>query len=103
MTRPSLASAVSALRSVDSRYPWVSPTDEEDDVAALLEAIAAEHAGSADQPDRSGHWGQCTGCPDLWPCPRFVWAQQLAVQFLGRAADRYAGRALATPTLQEVP
>lgn len=100
--RPSLVSAVTALRTADSRYPWVYPADDEDDVAALLEAVDAEHAGSTDQPDRVGHWGRCTGCADAWPCPRFVWAQQLAVQFLGRAADRYAARAATTPTLQEI-
>lgn len=94
-TRPTLTPTITALRTVltNPRFAHVQPTDEEADVAAVLEEIEAGHQGSADEPAADGWWGSCTACGDLWPCERFVWAEQLAVQFLGRAADRYAARA----------
>lgn len=88
MIRPSVAVSAAVLRRFD-------PTAEELDVADVLDHIQATH--------RPGRRDMCTGCGGQWPCARFVDGLQLAVQFVGRAADRCAARALATPTLQEVP
>lgn len=101
MKPPSLAGVPAALRCTDRRWEWVAPTDEEDDTAAVIEHIDTEHRGSGDRPDSQGRWGACTGCGELWPCPTWLWAQALAIQFLGRAADRYLARVKATPDLEE--
>jgi hypothetical protein len=86
--RPSFASTVAALMVTDSRFPWVGPSPEEADVAAALEELERTHQPDADQPDHYGRWGRCTCCREPWPCPRWVDGEHLAVQFLGRAADR---------------
>ena len=88
MTRPSLETLVSALRTTDARFPWVGPTDDEADAAEVIEAIAQEHEGSADEPDADGRWGWCIGCGERWPCSAWVYAERLGVQFIGSAAAR---------------
>lgn len=93
MNRPTLTPVVAALRVTDARFPWIGPTDEEDDVAAALELVEETHQGVADEPDDRGRWGRCAGCAQWWPCPTWVEAEFLAVQFLGRAADRVVARA----------
>jgi hypothetical protein len=93
MNRPSLASAIQALRTTSPRHPHVKPTEDEDDIAAVLEQIDSEHEAGADTEDDDGHWGRCAACGEPWPCPRWVWAQNLAVEYLGRAAQRYYDRA----------
>lgn len=95
---PSLASVADALRTTDPRYPWVGPTPDEDDVAEVLLLVHAEHQGDRDEPDDRGHWGHCRTCRVWWPCPAWLEAQNLAVQYLGRAADRVVARARAVKT-----
>lgn len=95
MNRPSLTTAVDALRTVDPRFPWIGPTDDEDDAAAAMEDVQAEHAGDADEPDRRGRWGRCRSCRTPWPCATFIEGEYLAVLYLGRAADRITARARA--------
>lgn len=87
--KPSLTSAIEALRTTDPRYPWVKPTVEEDDIAAVLEVINNEHQGDRDDPDDTGHWGRCTTCGwKDWPCKDWIEGQMLAIEYLGKAADR---------------
>lgn len=88
MTRPSFATSIAALRTTDARFPWVGPSDEEADVAAAIEAIEDKHQASADEPDTRGKWGRCRECAEPWPCPTWTYGEEVAVQFLGRAADR---------------
>lgn len=88
MSRPSFATTIAALRTTDQRFPWVGPSPEEDDVAAVLEVIEEIHQATADHPDDRGYWGRCTECRVPWPCPVWVDAEHLAAQYLGRAADR---------------
>lgn len=98
ITRPTFVATIAALRTTDARFPWVGPTPDEDDVAAALEAVEAEHQGDRDEPDDRGHWGHCTACDVWWPCPAWIEAEQLAVQYLGRAADRVVAHAGAVVT-----
>lgn len=93
MIRPSHTVTIDALRTTDPRFPWVHPAEEEAVVADVLELVQAEHQGDTDAPDDTGHWGTCITCGTSWPCERWVWSQHLAVQFLGRAADRVWARA----------
>ena len=88
MIRPSFASTIHALLVTDRRFPWVEPSEEEADVAAVLADLEGRHQGNAEQSDSAGHWGRCTGCGEHWPCPRWVDGEHLAIQYLGRAADR---------------
>jgi len=91
--RPSLAPAARALLTTDARFPRVGPTPEESDVATVLGVIEAEHQGDADDPGPDGSWGRCIGCGQRWPCERFADGEALAVEYLGRAADRVYQRA----------
>lgn len=93
MTRPALASAVAALRTRDPRFPWVGPTDEEDDIAAVLEVIDDTHQPASDQPDQHGRYGSCSGCGEQWPCSEWVRGEHLAVRWLGLAAYRVLAHA----------
>jgi hypothetical protein len=93
MSRPSFATTVAALRTRDSRFPWVGPTDEEDDIAAVLEAIEETHLTLVDEPDHRGRYGRCADCRQPWPCPEWMRGEQLAVLYLGRAADRVIAHA----------
>jgi hypothetical protein len=86
--RPTFVQTIAALRTTDPRFPWVKPAPEEDDVAASLEAVEEVHQGDADEPDERIHWGHCRGCGQWWPCPTWIESEFLAVQYLGRAADR---------------
>lgn len=88
MSRPSFAATISALRTTDPRFPWVGPTEDESEVASVLEEIAEHHVGSADEPDARGGYGRCTGCKDPWPCASWAYGEELALQWLGRAANR---------------
>lgn len=96
MTRPTFATTVAALRTADRRFPWIGPTDEEDDIAAVLEAIEEQHHTVVDLPDQHGHYGRCTNCHQPWPCLEWMRGELLAVQWLGRAADRVHNHALQT-------
>ena len=89
MTRPRFATTSAALRCTDPRFPWVHPTAEEDDIAAVLEAIEELHVPTADEPDPRGRYGRCAGCRQPWPCDEWRRGEQLAVTWLGRGADRY--------------
>lgn len=93
MTGTWLTSAATALRTTDRRFPWVHPTDEEDDIAAVLDAIDQQHQPSADRPDTRGHYGPCTACHHNWPCTEQRRGERLAILWLGRAAQRYVDRA----------
>lgn len=95
MTRPSFATAIAALRTADWRYD-IAPTGEEDDIAAVLEAIEETHLTVVDEPDDRGRYGRCVSCRLPWPCPEWMRGEQLAVLWLGRAADRVYAHALAT-------
>jgi hypothetical protein len=97
VTRPSFVSTVAALRTRDSRFPWVGPSGEEDDIAAVLEAIEEIHQATADDPDQRGRYGRCAGCRTPWPCPEWARGEQLAVLYLGRASDRVAEHARLAP------
>lgn len=94
--RPSHRSTIAALLITDPRFPWVGPTHEEADIAAVLDHIEATHRG-ADDADADGcHWGTCSECGTPWPCERWAWSEQVAVLWLGRAADRVAAHAMTT-------
>lgn len=86
--RPSLLETANALRTVDARFPWVGPTPDEAEVADVLTEIHELHQGAADEPDARGQYGRCTGCREMWPCAAWLYGEQLAVQWLGRAAQR---------------
>lgn len=88
-----LTTTAAALRTTDTRFPWVHPTDEEDDIAAVLEAIDEQHQPTADQPDHRSRYGPCTGCRQMWPCDEQRRGRDLALLWLGRGADRYAAHA----------
>lgn len=88
MNRPNLDSTVYALLFTDPRFPWVGPTAEEAEVAEVIAEIAKLHRGTADDPDPDGHFGHCSGCLEPWPCAAWAFGEQLAVQWLGRAAER---------------
>lgn len=92
MTRPSFASTVAALRTSDRRFPWIGPTSDEAEVADVLEETEQLHQAGHDDPDPRGRYGRCTGCLQPWPCDAWRYGEQLAVQWLGRAADRVAAR-----------
>lgn len=83
-----LESAAAALRTTDRRFPWVGPSGEEAEVADLLEELAGLHV-------RAPRGDRCEGCAERWPCAGLVHGEQLAVQWLGRAADRVWVRASA--------
>jgi hypothetical protein len=74
-----LATAASALRTTDPRFPWVHPTPEEAEVADLLAELDALHVQDGDR---------CVGCAERWPCKGYGYGCDLAVQWLGRAAAR---------------
>ena len=88
MTRPSFTSTVAALRTTHPRSQWVQPTDDEAEVADVLAELEELHQPTDDHPDRDGHYGTCSGCAALWPCDAWNYGEQLAIQYLGRAADR---------------
>lgn len=85
-SRPTFAATIAALTVEHPDYGNLH-TEEEADVAELLIHIETKHQG-AEEPDSSGRWGTCGLCRVPWPCPAWVDAEQLAVQFLGRAQDR---------------
>jgi hypothetical protein len=95
MSRPSFATTIAALRTTDRRFPWVGPTDEETEVADVLAELEELHQPGTDEPDARGRYGRCTGCRNPWPCEGWQFGEQLALQWLGRAADRVTAHALA--------
>lgn len=72
--------AAKALRTTSTELSWVHPTDEELEVAELLDEIAELHAAVDGQI--------CPGCAQRFPCVGWLHGQQLATQWLGRAAQR---------------
>jgi hypothetical protein len=93
--RPTLTLMAKALLTRVPGYPHVGPTDDEDDVAAVLVTVQADHRGPFDSPDDTGSWGPCTTCGDPWPCPTWVYAENVGIQYVGRAYDRVMARAMA--------
>ena len=93
MTRPDFTTTIAALRARDPRYPWVGPTEDEADAADALEVIQEHHQPTSPEPQPDGTWGPCSGCDQPWPCPIWIDHEHLAVQWLGRAADRAAAHA----------
>lgn len=93
--RPSFVETIKALRFTHPLVPSVQPTDEEIDAADALEIFQEHHVGSGDEPDEHGHWGTCSTCRVPWPCPDWIEHQLIAVQYLGRGADRYHAHARA--------
>lgn len=93
--RPTFVETIAALRTTDPRFPGIAPTPEEGDVAEVLEEVETDHQGDADEPDDRWHWGHCQACGEWWPCPTWVESEHLAVQYVGRAADRVIGHARA--------
>lgn len=94
--RPSLLPWVTVLRLTSPEHEWVRPTDEEDDIAAVLEAAHETHRSEAETPDNNewlSPWGLCVSCGDVWPCPEWLRADSLGRLWSGRMADRYAARA----------
>ena len=105
--KPTFFDSVEALR-VDLRpeFAHIHPTADELDAADALELLHQHHIGDAEAESPDGSWGTCTGCADLWPCKAWLWGQQLAIQWMGRAQSRYAaGRAhiLGEPTRDLTP
>ncbi len=88
MNRPSFTTTVRALE--------VTPTPDEADIAEVLRHVEAEHQGAAERDLDADTWGVCSTCATPWPCPAWTEAEQLAVQYLGRAQDRIAARARQT-------
>lgn len=99
MNRPTLRTCINALLVTHPDYPRVAPSEEEADVAAVLESVEQQHDGDGDVPDELGFWGRCRACDAPWPCESWRWAQMLAVQFLGRAMDRVFANAPGGPTM----
>lgn len=101
LVRPDLTSMIASLMLTDSRFPWVKPTDDEADAAELIHHITSTHQGSVDcdDPDEPSHvartWGICSRCGTSWPCLKWREAQALAIEFVGRAHNRYAAHAKA--------
>lgn len=91
--RPSFVSTIEALRCDPPEFSWAHPTDEEADVAFVLEELEKDHGAGADHPDANGHYGVCTSCGELWPCREWQRGEELALLYLGRGADRYAAHA----------
>lgn len=87
MSRPSFDVTIAALRTTDPSFPWVGPTEDEAEVASVLEEIAAYHQGSDEELDATGGYGRCA-CREPWPCPAWAYGEELALQWLGRAANR---------------
>jgi hypothetical protein len=94
MNRPTFTETIAALRCTDPRFPWVQPTDDEENIAAVLEGIQELHTPTADEPDQRGRYGRCTDCRQPWPCPEWIRGEQLAVLWLVRGADRYVAHAV---------
>lgn len=95
--RPSLDGVVDALLVTDARLPQVGPTPEEADAAEAVRFIAETHRGgpTCDDPEvppLARRWGVCSECSEPWPCSQWAYAQSVAIQYLGRAADRYVAR-----------
>lgn len=86
--KPTFESTIAALRTTHPEVPWIGPTDEEADAADALEIVHEHHFSDDEKEDPTGHWGTCRGCSDPWPCKTWMWGDQLAGQFLGRAAQR---------------
>jgi hypothetical protein len=105
--RPSLWRAVKALRTTHPRYPWVEPSEEEAEVADLLEELDGLHAPSTEDADNPADhpilriYGVCLGCAETWPCAGWSHAEQLSIQWLGRASDRVWARVQETIAKQK--
>lgn len=106
LVRPSHTSTINALTLTHARL-GILHTDEEADLAAVLEHIDDLHRG-ADEPDDPDNWltpwGTCSCCGTEWPCPTWRDFEQTALIYLGRAQDRvwaHAQQTLASTTRQE--
>jgi hypothetical protein len=94
VSRPDLTVTAHALRTTDPRVPHVQPTPDETEVADLLQELAELHQPTRDEPDNPTDkpilhtYGACLGCTETWPCKAWVYGEQLALQWVGRAIDR---------------
>lgn len=86
--KPSFAASIAALLVTHPNFPWVTPTDDKENIAVVLESIHAEHASPLNVPDDDGGWGTCTSCGTRWPCAEWTRGYNLAVLWIGRAHDR---------------
>lgn len=88
--KPTFVDTIAGLRC-DRRpeFAHVYPTPDEADAADALELVQIHHQVDADVPDADGEWGSCLGCAESWPCPTWMWAEQLAALWLGRGSSRY--------------
>lgn len=97
---PSLKASIDGLLVADRRY-GIAPTAEEADVAEVIRHVDSAHRGDSgcdnpDEPDPLNRtWGACMACREPWPCKPWVDAHALAVEFTGRAHNRYRARAAA--------
>lgn len=80
----SFESAIAALRCTDARFPWVKPTEEEAEVADVLEATEQLHRRDADR---------CADCRTPWPCRPWQLADALCLEWLIRGVNRYSAHA----------
>lgn len=95
--KPSFYASISALR-FDARpdLAHVFPTAEELDAADALELVHQFHVVDVDEIDEEAGetWGNCQACAKPWPCKSWLWGQSLAVQWVGKATNRYAADAI---------
>lgn len=98
LERPTLTESITGLLLTDTRY-GIEPTAEEIDAAEVIRHVDTTHQGS-DHCDNPGDpdplnrtWGTCTTCREVWPCRTWTDAHALAVEFTGRAHNRYRARA----------
>lgn len=64
----------------------VSP-DEDLELAEALELTEQVHTSTHANADRHGHYGACQGCGKLWPCPTWMGASYIAVEWLVAASN----------------
>lgn len=87
--KPSLELSLRALR----QFPIDPAGDLE--LADALELTAQVHQSTQANADRGGHYGTCTGCDLVWPCPTWVGASYTVTEWLVTATNllmRRSGR-----------
>lgn len=73
--------------------------DEDLDLAEALQLTEQVHWSRLDNADQRGNYGRCEACECWWPCPTWVAAQYIAVEWLVAASTRLMRRSgrLSTP------